>query len=208
MSRNPPVSMRMSKRNCCPARNPPQHLVMLAAMPQAQVDNLAPPPLARHLHRLPNLPVRMMAMLVEQSRRDLHFQRLFVEQIHNRLRRRQRLVGHQLARGLAQLAPRCHLILIRIGILHQRRRHPHFAQQLLLSPCPQLRIHRPNLLHQFAQRLGIDVVCRPSCRLLQRLAQHCAPRRCVCESRCATCVSSVRALTISPSEVFVASGSR
>ena len=62
-----------------------QHLIVPAAMPQPQVDNLPPPSFARHLHRLPNLAIRMMAMLVEERSRNLHFERLFIEQVHNRL---------------------------------------------------------------------------------------------------------------------------
>ena len=62
-----------------------QHFVVLAAMAQAQIDDLAPTAFARHLHRLPNLPVGMMAVLVEQRRRNLDFERLFVQQIDDRL---------------------------------------------------------------------------------------------------------------------------
>jgi len=50
---------------------PAQHLIVLAAMPQPQIYNLAPPSLARDLHGLANLPVRMMAVFIEQRGRDL-----------------------------------------------------------------------------------------------------------------------------------------
>src|SRR5512142_39078 len=40
-----------------------QHLVVLSAMRQTEIDNLPTASLARHLHHLPNLPIRMMGML-------------------------------------------------------------------------------------------------------------------------------------------------
>src|SRR5208283_2483982 len=42
-----------------------QHFVILTAMPQAEVDDLAPIPLARNLQRLPHLPVGKVAVFVE-----------------------------------------------------------------------------------------------------------------------------------------------
>ena len=160
----------MSKRNCWPGAEAAQHFVVLAAMAQAKVDDLAPVSLARNLQRLPDLPIGMVAVLVKQRGRDLHFERLLVEQIDDCLRGRDRLALHQLARRLPQLAPGFHLIRIRVRILHQRRRDSNLMQQLLLGPRAQLRIHRPNLLHQIPQRLGIHVVGRAGRRLLQRLA--------------------------------------
>src|SRR5262249_29860991 len=60
-----------------------QHFVMLAAMPQAQIDNLSPPAFARGLHCLPNLAIRKMAVLVKQRRRNLNLEWLFVKQIND-----------------------------------------------------------------------------------------------------------------------------
>ena len=77
-----------------PGAEAAQHFVVLAAMPQAQVDDLAPESLARNLQRLPDLPIRVVTVLVQQSGCDLHFKRLLVEQINNRLRGRHRLALH------------------------------------------------------------------------------------------------------------------
>ena len=68
-----------------PSAESPQHLVILTTMAQPQIDDLAPTAFPRHLHRLPDLAVGMMAMLVEQCRRNLNFERLFVQQIDDRL---------------------------------------------------------------------------------------------------------------------------
>ena len=88
-------------------------------MAQAEIDDLAPALLARGLHRLANLAVGIMAVLVQQRRGDFDFERLFVEQINNRLRAaRSARHRHQFARGLPKFAPRFHLIRIRIGIFH------------------------------------------------------------------------------------------
>ena len=99
MSRKPPTSIRMSKRNCCPGAKCPQHLVMFAAMPQAHVDDLPPDAFSRRLDRHANLPVGIMAVLIDQRRRQLHFQRFVFQQIHQR-RRRDRQTSHQFFRDL------------------------------------------------------------------------------------------------------------
>ena len=128
--------------------------------------------LARHLHRLPNLPVRMMAVLVEQRRRNLHFERLFVQQIDDRLAgaigspainsraacRNSRRVSISYAFGSAYFTS--------VGATRTSRSNSCSAR------APKLRIYRPNLRHQILQRLGIHVVRRARRRLLQRLAQR------------------------------------
>ena len=58
-----------------------QHLVMLAAMAQAEIDDLAATAFARACTACANLPVGIVAVLVEQSGCQLDFERLFIEQI-------------------------------------------------------------------------------------------------------------------------------
>src|ERR1035438_1185329 len=189
-----------------------QHFVMLSAMPQPQVDNLPPASLARDLHCLPNLPIRVVAMLIQERRRDFYFERLFIEQIDDRLRRRKRLRSHQLARRLPPLAPR---IRRRISISY-----PFGSAYFTKVGAP--RPSRSNSCSARAPSSGFTArICSTRSRHESALTLYAAPVAAffsdsprtrtslsVCESRCATCVSSVRALTISPSEVFVASGSR
>jgi hypothetical protein len=114
----------------------------------------------------------MMAMLVQQRGRDFDFKRLLVEQIDDGFRRRYRLALHQFARGLPQFAACFDFVGVRIGILYQRGRDANFVQQFLLRPRAQLRIHCADLPDQLLQRLGIHVVSRRSCRLLQRFAKY------------------------------------
>src|SRR5579862_9894058 len=71
------------------------HLIMTPAMTQAEVDDLAPPVIANTLHRFANLPVRIMAVLVEQSRRQLHFEGLILQQV-DCLRTGDRRIAHQI----------------------------------------------------------------------------------------------------------------
>src|ERR1700730_15878408 len=115
----PPVPMHVAettrihqnvKPKLLPRAEPSQHLVVPPAMPQTQVDDFPPPSFSRDLNRLPNLPVGMVTMLVDERGRDLHFQRLFVEQVHDRFWRRDRSQTHHSPRPLPQLTPRFHLI--------------------------------------------------------------------------------------------------
>ncbi len=64
-----------------PGAEGPQHFVMAAAISQPQVDDLAANLLARRLHRLPNLPVGIVAMLVDQRGRQLDLERFFFQKI-------------------------------------------------------------------------------------------------------------------------------
>ncbi len=76
-----------------------------------------PDRVSRRLHRLPDLPVRVMAMLVEQGGSQFHLQRFFIEQVDH-LRWRDGRSSHQLGGRLAQLASRLNLVGIRIGVPH------------------------------------------------------------------------------------------
>ncbi len=86
-------------------------------------------------------------MLVEQRGCDLHFERLFVEQIHDRLGGRKLFVFHQLPCRLPCSSRRVSISYV-FGSAYFTRvgATPDLAQQLLLSPRTQLGIHHPNLL--------------------------------------------------------------
>ena len=190
-----------------PGTESAQHLIMPAAMAQAQVNNLAPDCLSRRLHRLANLPVRIMAVLINQRRRQLDFQRLLFQKIDHR-RRRDRQISHQFRRDLPQFAPGFDFIGIRIGILHQRRRDSHFAQQFLLRtrrPTPaKPRESLPPIPATIPDSRCMPAISPP----LQQFAQTAALLYAYARADAKPAISRVRALTISPSEVFAASGNR
>ena len=64
----------------------PQQFVVLAAVAQAEVDDLAAARFARCLDRLANLPVRVVALAIEQGRSEFDFERIGVQQIDQRRR--------------------------------------------------------------------------------------------------------------------------
>ena len=75
-------------------------------------------------------------MLVNQRGGQFDLERLFFQQIDGRGRGDWQ-VAHQLGRNLPHRRAGFRFRTIGIGILHQRRRHPDFAQQLLLRARSQ-----------------------------------------------------------------------
>jgi hypothetical protein len=59
-----------------------QHFVVLAAVPQSKINDLAPNTFSRTLDGLPNLSIRIMAVFIDQRGGELNFEWLFVEQIN------------------------------------------------------------------------------------------------------------------------------
>ncbi len=83
-------------------------------------------------------------MLVEQSRRQFHFHRFFVEQV-DELRRGDLRPSHQLDRSLPQATAGLDLIWTGVRVLHQGGGYPDFAQQLLRCALTQFGRNLANL---------------------------------------------------------------
>src|ERR1700674_3426466 len=216
MSRKPPMSIRMSKRNCWPAENGrgtsswlpggaraawavhhakaadvhqnveaellasgerTRHLVVAAAMAQAEVDDFATARLARGSDCLANLTVGVMTVAVQERGGEFDFERIFaarigvhqivVEQIHKR-RGFERGISHQFGGGLLKFAARLDFVAIGIGVLDQRGCDPHFAQEFAFSAIGDFGRYGANLGNQGAQRFFVRVVGRRNRRLFQK----------------------------------------
>ncbi len=107
-----------------------QKLVVLATVAQAEVDDFVAPRLAQTFHRLANLPVGMMAMLVEQRGGEFDLEGLVFEQ-HDGGGRVDGQIAHQLGGGLREFAACFHFVAAGVGVLEQRRRNAHRLEQHL-----------------------------------------------------------------------------
>ena len=147
-----------------------QHLIVFAAIAQAEINDFPASCIPRRNHRLANLPVRIMTVLVKERRCELNLDFILIEQIHQR-RRPKRSALHQVRRRLLKLAPGFHLVGTRVRILHQRGRDPHLAQQFGFRAIGKFRRNRANLSDQRAQRLLVRVIRGRNRRFLQQPSQ-------------------------------------
>ena len=186
-----------------------QHFVVLAAMTQAQIDDLAPATFARDLHGLPNLPVGMMAVLVNQRGREFDFERLFIEQIDDGLGWRYWLRCSIISRAACRNSRRVSISYgIRIGILDQSGSHAHFAQQFLLGSRAEFRTDSLRICSTSSRsESSFTLYAGASGGLLQRFAQIANFPMGVREQMRNLSFERARVDDF-PSEVLVASGSR
>ena len=147
-----------------------QQFVMAATMAHAQVNDFLSPRPAQRDNGLPQLPVGMAGVLVQQRGCQLNFERLIVQQI-DLGRRSNALPAHQLGFHLAQFLARGQLIGTRFGILHQRGRDAGLAQQLRPGLFPQGRVLLGDCLNQCQALSGIHVPGRGTRGLLHSFAQ-------------------------------------
>ena len=61
-----------------------KHFVVASTMTQARRNDLATPRFAEALYRVTNLPVRIIAVLIEQCGCEFHFERLVIEEVDRR----------------------------------------------------------------------------------------------------------------------------
>ena len=165
-----------------------QHLVMLAAMPHPQIDNLPPTPLSRR-----PAPPAESAGKSGDSARTAAWSPISTSSGSSSSKSTIAFEGASgsaainSARCLSQLASRLHLICIRVGILHQRRSHSHLAQQLLLRPRPQFRHAPPESARPIPATIPVHVISRARAAFFSD-SPSARTSRCVCDSKCATCV--------------------
>ncbi len=91
---------------------------MFATVFGPQRDYLFPSSGAQPLHLLADLPVRVMAVLIEKRRRQLDFERLILQQI-DCLAGRDLDIAHHLDGRMTKLLARRNLILALLGIFDQ-----------------------------------------------------------------------------------------
>ena len=123
-----------------------QHLVVVAAMTQAQIDDFPLHLRSQAVQLIANLAIRVLAMLVEQSSSEFKLERIRIEQINQP----GALNGsglHQLSRSLPQLAPSFNFVNAGISVLDQGGCYPNFLQQFPRCALSQFRVRRPNLFH-------------------------------------------------------------
>jgi hypothetical protein len=78
---------------------------------------------------------------------------------------------HQVGGGLLQFAARLDFVLIGIGVLDQRGRDSHFAQEFAFGAIGDFWRHRADLGHQRAQRFFVRVISRRNRCLFQQPSQ-------------------------------------
>jgi len=143
-------------------------LIVVAAVLDPEVDDLAAFAGAERGHALANLPVGIRAVLVEQRGCDLDFERLIVQQIDCG-RGRNGSAGHEFGGGRCQFLAAAHQVRTRVGILDQRRRRPHILHQQVVDVVAPAVVARANFFPQLAKRISIRVVGGIARRFLQAL---------------------------------------
>ena len=116
-------------------------------------------------------------MAVQERGGEFDFERIFaartgvyqivINQIHKR-RGFDGSVSHQCGGGLLKFAARLDFVAIRIGILDQRGRDPHFAQEFAFGAIGDFGRHGADFGYQGAQRLFVRVVGRRNGGLFQQ----------------------------------------
>ena len=139
-----------------------RHLVVAAAMAQAEVDDFAAACLARRFECLAKLPVGVVAVAVKERGGEFEFEGVGVGQIAiQQIDERRGFDGgfsHQCGGGLLKFAARLDFVAIRIGVLDQRGRDPYFAQEFAFGAIGDFGRHGANLGNQGAQRFLVRVV--------------------------------------------------
>ena len=171
--------------------------------------NLQPPRLSQRRHMAAKLPIRVVAMRIKQRGRQFDLQRLrIVQQIDHRCGLNRRCPFINSAAACVQLPPRRRQILIRHSHTSPASEPSSLAEKLLRHP----RRHNvpstdPISSHSTCARRDAHSTPAPSLPRFS-FSPSCRTSANGLVSNRDTCVSSVRAFTICPSEVFVASGSR
>ncbi len=150
-----------------------RHLVVAAAMAQAEVDDFTALRFASRSDCLAKLPIRIMTVTVQERGGKLDLERVVSRRIViHQINQRRRLdggVSHQFGGGLLEFATRLDFIAIRIGVLDQRGRDPHFAQEFAFGAIGDFGRHGANLGNQGAQGFFVRVVRRRNgCSFQQR----------------------------------------